>query len=59
MTPSAMSALGVLKHLGWVERGWFRETFAGEEVEAIGVDGDDSAEFAIGDDDTVQSVVEF
>jgi uncharacterized damage-inducible protein DinB len=59
MTPSAMSALGVLKHLGWVERGWFRETFAGEEVEAIGVDGDDSAEFAIGDDDTVQSVVAF
>jgi hypothetical protein len=33
-TPSGMSALGVLKHLGWVERGWCRQTFAGEDVEA-------------------------
>ena len=54
-----MSALGVLKHLGWVERGWFRETFAGEDVEAIDVDGDNTPEFAIGDDDTVESVIGF
>jgi len=59
MTPSGMSALGIIKHLGWVERGWFRETFAGEDVEAIDVDGDNSAEFAIGDDETVESVVAF
>jgi len=58
MTASGMSALGVLKHLGWVERGWFRETFAGEDVEAIDLDGDNSAEFAIGDD-TVESVIAF
>ena len=59
MTPTGMSALGVLKHLGWVERGWFRETFAGEDVEAIDVDGDNTAEFAIGPDDTVASVIDF
>ena len=59
MTPSGMSALGVLKHLGWVERGWFRETFAGQDVEAIDRDGDNSAEFAIGSDDTVESVIAF
>ena len=59
MTPTGMSALGILKHLGWVERGWFRETFAGEDVEAIDVDGDNSAEFAIGGDDTVESVIAF
>jgi hypothetical protein len=59
MTPTGMSALGILKHLGWVERGWFRETFAGEDVEAIDVNGDNSAEFAIGHDDTVASVVAF
>src|SRR5580698_3209567 len=35
MTPTGMSPLGVLKHLGWVERGWFREIFAGEDVESI------------------------
>ena len=59
MTPSGMSALGILKHLGWVERGWFRETFAGENVEAIDVDGDNLAEFAIGSEDTIESVVAF
>jgi hypothetical protein len=59
MTPTGMSALGVLKHLGWVERGWFRETFAGEDVEAIDTDGDNSAEFAVGREDSVVSVVAF
>lgn len=59
MTPTGMSPLGILKHLGWVERGWFRETFAGEDVEAIDMDGDNSAEFAIGGDDTVGSVLAF
>ena len=54
-----MSSPGVLKHLGWVERGWFRETFAGEDVEAIDLDGDNSAEFAVGSDDTVESVIAF
>jgi hypothetical protein len=59
MTPTGMSALGIVKHLGWVERGWFRETFAGEDVEAIDVDSDNSVEFAIGNDDTVESVIAF
>jgi hypothetical protein len=58
-TPSGMSALGIVKHLGWVERGWFRDVFAGEDVEAIDVDGDNSAEFAIGSEDTVESVIAF
>jgi hypothetical protein len=58
-TPTGMSPLGILKHLGWVERGWFRDTFAGEDVEAIDVDGDNSAEFAIGSDETVESVIAF
>jgi hypothetical protein len=58
-TPTGMSALGILKHLGWVERGWFRETFAGEDVEAIDLDGDNSAEFAVSSEDTVESVISF
>ena len=37
MTPTGMSPLGIVKHLGWVERGWFREIFAGEEIEAAGL----------------------
>jgi len=59
MTPTGMSPLGVLKHLGWVERGWFRDIFAGEDVEAIDEDGDNSAEFAVGPDDSAHSVMAF
>ncbi len=59
MTPSGLSALGIVRHLGWVERGWFRETFAGEDVESIDTDGENSAEFAIGGGDTVESVITF
>jgi hypothetical protein len=59
MTPSGVSPLGVVKHLGWVERGWFRDIFTGEDVEAIDVDGDNSPEFVIGPDDTTESVVAF
>jgi len=57
MTPSGLCPLGVGKHISWVERGWFRDIFVGEDVEAIDVDGDNSPEFAIGADDTVESVV--
>jgi hypothetical protein len=54
-----MSPLGIVKHLGWVERGWFREIFAGEDVEIIDWEGDNSAEFAVGADDTVDTVLAF
>jgi hypothetical protein len=59
VTPTGMSALGVLKPLGWVERGWFRDSFAGEDVEAMDTDGDNSAEFATGSVDTVESAIAF
>jgi hypothetical protein len=58
-TSTGLSPLGVVKHLGWVERGWFREIFAGEDVETIDGEDDNSAEFAIGADDTVDSVLAF
>jgi uncharacterized damage-inducible protein DinB len=59
LTPTGLSVLGVIKHLGWVERGWFREIFAGEEVEFIASEEDNSAEFLIDQDDTVESVLGF
>ncbi len=59
MTPSGLSVLGVIQHLAWVERGWFRARFAGEEVEMIAADGDRTPQFAIDDDDTVESVLAF
>lgn len=60
MTASGLTPLGVVKHLGWVERGWFRETFAGEPL--AGLDqpaGDNSFEFVLDDGDSIQSVVAF
>jgi hypothetical protein len=59
MTPTGLSLLGVIRHLGWVERGWFQETFAGEEVESIDSEEDNSAEFALDPDDTIESVIGF
>lgn len=58
-TPTGMSPLGIVKHLGWVERGWFREVFAGEDFGPIDWEGDNSAEFALGPDDTVDSILAF
>jgi uncharacterized damage-inducible protein DinB len=59
MTPTGLSLLGILQHLGRVERGWFREIFAGEEVGSPGTADDDSAEFSIDPDGTVESVIGF
>ena len=59
MTPSGLCPLGVVKHLGWVEQGWFRETFAGEDIEMITDGWDNSPEFVIDPEDTVESVVAF
>jgi uncharacterized damage-inducible protein DinB len=32
MVPSGTSLIGMVKHLAYVERGWFAETIAGEDV---------------------------
>jgi Protein of unknown function (DUF664) len=60
LTASGLSALGVLKHLGWVECRWFREAFAGEDVDShrVGDRGDNSHEFLIEPTDTVESVLD-
>jgi hypothetical protein len=56
LTPSGLSALGVIRHLAWVERRWFRWYFAGEDVPLPRGD-DTSATFRLEADDTVASVV--
>jgi uncharacterized damage-inducible protein DinB len=33
MVPSGTTLLGMIKHLAYVERGWFQETIAGDQVE--------------------------
>jgi hypothetical protein len=57
--PSIMSALGIVKHLGWVERGWSRRTVLGDEYEVPWTDEDPDADLRIEDDETVESVIDF
>ncbi len=57
--PSIMSALGIVKHLGWVERNWSRRVILGEQYPVPWNDDDPDADLGIEDDETVQSVIEW
>ncbi len=60
LTPSGLSALGVVKHLGWVEYYWFRYVLVGEDVAAPPRVNDDNAiQFRIEPEDTMDSVLTF
>jgi len=54
MTSTGLSALAVVKHLSWVEAGWFRGLFAGEPV---GRGGSNPNSFRLTPDETIESVV--
>jgi hypothetical protein len=45
MTPTGLTLLGLLKHLIYVERYWFRSVFAGEEVLFPWSDADPDADW--------------
>ena len=57
LVPSLTTILGVVKHLAYVEAWWFQDIFAGRAVEYPWTDEDPDAEFRIGDDETVESVM--
>jgi uncharacterized damage-inducible protein DinB len=57
--PSILSALGTVKHLAWVERGWSRRTVLGEEYPVPWTDEDPDADLRIEDDETVDSLLAF
>ena len=59
MPPGILSALGVVQHLGWVERGWSRRAVLGEEYPVPWNDADPDADLRIEDDETVDSVIAF
>jgi hypothetical protein len=52
--PSGTTMLGIVKHLAWDERTWFRHYFRGEPHEGIDVD----ESFVIGPGDTIEWVVD-
>jgi hypothetical protein len=59
-TASGLSPLGVVKHLGWVERFWFQDAFAGEPVDRMrDPEGSNSIQFVVEPEDTVASVLDF
>jgi len=55
MTPSGLSPLGIVAHLAWAERRWFRGRFAGDPGVHPMVDNEESFRLAPGD--TVESVL--
>jgi hypothetical protein len=59
MTPTGLSPLGVVKHLSDAEQSWFRERFAGEEIDTAPSDDDPLAAFRIEPGETVASTVAF
>ncbi len=57
MTPTGLCPLGVVAHLAWAERLWFRWRFAGEELDGVEHSGDNSPTFQVAPSDTVASVI--
>jgi hypothetical protein len=60
MTPSGLSLLGLVKHLAYVEIGWFQETFAGEDLYPVPWTKEDpDADFRIEPHETTADILAF
>ena len=57
LVPSLTTPLGLLKHLTWAEQVWFHVGLAGRTREELGIPHENDPSWAVGDDDTVESVV--
>lgn len=55
-TPSGLSPLGIVRHLAWAERLWFRWYLAGQDV-ALFSGPDNAVTFRLEPTDTIASVV--
>lgn len=59
VVPSGTSLLGIVKHLAWVELGWFVENVANEPVpHPFDLDADPDADFHPLEDETAEDVFE-
>ncbi len=54
---SGTSLLGLVKHLAYVERWWFDDFFAGNEVAYPWTDEDPDADFRIENDESIDDIV--
>lgn len=57
MVPSGICLLGIVKHLAYVERWWFRTVFRGEELEYPWTDDDPDADWRIEDGESTEEVI--
>jgi uncharacterized damage-inducible protein DinB len=57
MTESNVTLLGILKHLAYVERYWFRRVFGNEDAGLPWSDGDPDADWRVGPGETTESIV--
>jgi len=57
MTPSGVTLLGMVKHLAYTERWWFRTTFAGEEHDFSWADDDPDFDWRIEPGETTAAIV--
>ena len=57
LVPSLTTPLGLLKHVTWAEQVWFHVGLAGRTREELGIPHENDPSWAIGEDDTVASVV--
>ncbi len=58
LTPSGMTLLGLIKHLAYVERWWFQAVFAGEDVDFPWSDADPDADWRVGPDEGVATILD-
>lgn len=57
VVPSGVTLLGIVKHLAYVHRWWFRAVFLGETVEFAWSEGDPDGDWRIETDDTTAAIV--
>ena len=58
MTPSGLTLLGLVKHLAYVERWWFQNVFAGEDVDFPWTDADPDADWRVESDEGVAMILD-
>ena len=57
MVPSGTSLLGMVKHLAYVERWWFQQVWAGQEVTYPWTEEDPDADWRIGPEETTEEIL--
>jgi uncharacterized damage-inducible protein DinB len=59
MVASGTNLLGMVKHLGWVEMGWFQRTFSNKEYAVPFSDEDPDADMRVEPGESTKDVIDF